>query len=164
MKKYKISKFSQHMGISIDTIKHYQECGILKPIIDSSNNYRYYNITHGERLIVSRKFRNIGFNIQDTADMISCLDGLEIKDKLFDRQKELEQLKLHYDSVKYLASLSDNFNNEAGSFVECTCPGYYFFRHTFETEFIEEDMISNSSLSKMCKFCWLFFSSKQNFF
>lgn len=150
MKKYKISKFSQYMGVSVDTIKHYQDCGILSPIIDPVNHYRYYNITHGERLIVSRKFRNLGFNINDTADLISCKNGLEIQEMLNIREKELatelEKLKLNYENVQYLSKLCHKFNKEVDTFIECTRPAYYFYRHTYEFSFIEENV--QPSLSK----------------
>lgn len=142
MKRYKIKKFSEYMGVSIDTVKHYQTCGILKPIIDPENNYRYYTITHGERLIVSKKFRNLGFNITDTAEMISSKNGSEIRHMLQQREDEIKEellrLQHNYESLKHLSTLCDLFNHKVDTFSKVMRPGYYFFRHTYNFTFIDE--------------------------
>lgn len=91
MQRLKIKNFSNHIGVSLDTIKHYQDCGIIAPEIDTTNNYRYYNMTHAERIIVSRRFRNLGFNIENTKQMISKKDGTEIQMMFQKRYAELEE-------------------------------------------------------------------------
>lgn len=143
MKQYKIKQFSQYMGVTVDTVKHYQQCEILKPVIDPENNYRYYNITHGERLIVSRRFRNLGFTVDETKELISSKDGHEIHDMLNKRQTEIQaeikQLEASSKNIEYLTMLCELFNHQVGSVQVCECPAYYFYRHTYNFAFIEED-------------------------
>ncbi|WGU94760.1 MerR family DNA-binding transcriptional regulator [Paenibacillus dendritiformis] len=45
---YKISigQVSKMYGISLDTLRHYDRIGILKPIVDPTNGYRYYFLEH----------------------------------------------------------------------------------------------------------------------
>lgn len=143
-KRYKISKFCKYMGVTTDTVKHYQNYGILQPEIDPENNYRYYNITHGERIIVSRKYRNLGFNMEETKELITKKSGLELQDMLQKRQDEmaleLRQLEYNYRSIQYLTNLCDLFNHKVGTYFVCDRPAYYFYRHTYNFEFIEENI------------------------
>lgn len=143
MKKYKIKSFAKHMGVTLDTVKHYQNCGILKPIVDPANNYRHYNITHGERLIVSRKFRNLGFSLEDTSAMISKKNGTEMKEMLEKRKAEIEQelkrLQNNYESICHLDELCELFNNNAETYDICERPAFYLYRHTYNFEFIENN-------------------------
>ncbi|WP_082112386.1 MerR family DNA-binding transcriptional regulator [Paenibacillus sp. DMB20] len=41
-----IGKVSKMYGISLDTLRHYDKIGILKPIVDETNGYRYYSLEH----------------------------------------------------------------------------------------------------------------------
>lgn len=149
-KRYKISKFCKYMGVTTDTVKHYQNYGILEPDVDPENNYRYYNITHGERIIVSRKYRNLGFNMEDTKELITNKSGIELQDMLQKRQdkmeSELRQLEYNYKSIQYLTNLCDLFNHKVGTYYVCNRPEYYFYRHTYNFEFIEENI--QPSISK----------------
>lgn len=143
MKKYKISSFAKHMGVSLDLVKHYQENKILRPEIDPINKYRYYNITHGERLIVSKKFRNLGFTVEETSELISCKDGIDISQMLRKQKKvikdELDKLEKMYNCIKEMEESCNIFIEKKGHFYEVERPAYYFYRHTFGWSFIEQN-------------------------
>lgn len=42
----KIGQISNLYGISIDTLRHYDRKGLLKPVVDPNNGYRYYSLEH----------------------------------------------------------------------------------------------------------------------
>lgn len=141
MKKYKIGTFAKYMGVSPDLVKHYQDSGILKPEVDPENNYRYYNMTHGERLIVSRKFRNLGFSVEETSNLISNKTGIDIYEMLTARKIELaEEIKLlqeKYDSIIHLQENCHLFLEEKNKFFICDRPGYYYLEHVKHKGFLD---------------------------
>ena len=51
-------------------IKHYGKYGIIKSEADEQTDYRYFNINQGEKIIESKKYRNLGFTIKELADLI----------------------------------------------------------------------------------------------
>lgn len=43
---FRIGQISNLYGISIDTLRHYDRKGLLKPVIDPESGYRYYTLEH----------------------------------------------------------------------------------------------------------------------
>lgn len=142
MKQYKISNFARLMGVTVDLVKHYQTMGILKPHVDPNNRYRYYDIRHGERLIVSKKFRNLDFSVEETHALTSRLNGEEIHDKLSNKKQELFEryqfVKQQYESIQHMEYICNLFLTQSNQVFECERPGYYYCKHTLHTEFNEE--------------------------
>ncbi|GAA4654729.1 hypothetical protein GCM10023142_18670 [Anaerocolumna aminovalerica] len=60
----RIGQVSKLYGISLDTLRHYDRKGLLKPIIDSQNDYRYYSLEHLDilEMILVGKYINIPLN------------------------------------------------------------------------------------------------------
>ena len=61
---YKIGEISRLYGIGTDSLRYYEEIGILKPRRDD-NGYRMYGINDIQTLNVLRELRSIGFSMQE---------------------------------------------------------------------------------------------------
>ena len=112
--------------------------------MDPQNNYRYYNITHAERIIVSRRFRNLGFSIGETKELINSKNGTEIHAMLQNQHssiqeqiKQLERQKGHLESLMHVCS---EFNQVPETYEITMRPGYYYYHQTQHINFIEENM------------------------
>lgn len=46
----KIGEVNKIYGVSLDTLRYYDKIGLLKPIVDPNNSYRYYSLEHLDRL------------------------------------------------------------------------------------------------------------------
>lgn len=46
----KIGEVNKIYGVSLDTLRYYDKIGLLKPIVDPNNSYRYYSLDHLDRL------------------------------------------------------------------------------------------------------------------
>lgn len=63
---YLIGEFSKIAKVSIDTIRHYEDVGILLPhFVDEETGYRYYSVQELQRLKYIRKFVNVGFTLKE---------------------------------------------------------------------------------------------------
>lgn len=96
---YKIGEISKLYDIGTDSLRYYEEIGILKPKRDE-NGYRMYSVNDIRTLNVLRELRSIGFPMKDIKEHLSDYN-LEKTVELFrkavseieNRQAELEKMK-----------------------------------------------------------------------
>jgi len=69
--RYKIGDVAGILGISPDLIRYYEEKGVVSPIKDPNNNYRYYDTWDINYLIDCLWYKNFGFSIEQIATMAS---------------------------------------------------------------------------------------------
>ena len=70
MKKYfKIGEISKLYNIGVDSIRYYEEIGIIHPE-RSSSGYRHYSIHDVWRLNVIRDLRSIGFTMEQIREYL----------------------------------------------------------------------------------------------
>ncbi|MDD3265269.1 MAG: MerR family transcriptional regulator [Dehalococcoidales bacterium] len=71
---YTVKNLAELAGVSVRTLHYYDEIGLLKPEYRNSNGYRYY----GDEAIVNLQqimfFRELGFNLEEIANIISRPD------------------------------------------------------------------------------------------
>lgn len=85
MKKYyKIGEISNLYGIGTDSLRYYEEIGILKPRRDD-NGYRMYNISDIRTLNILRDLRSIGFSMAEIKEHLADFN-LEKTLSLFRRE------------------------------------------------------------------------------
>src|ERR1700722_19137187 len=71
---YTVKKLARISGISIRTLRFYDEIGLLKPAYYGNNNYRYYE---EEQLLMLQQilfYRELGFSLNDIQKIISSDD------------------------------------------------------------------------------------------
>lgn len=95
-----VGQTSRLFNISSETLRHYDRKGILKPIIDENNGYRYYTWKEMEvlDLILEGKYLEIPLkDIKESLDKNSAqgqLDLIEYQEKVIDEKiRHLEKLK-----------------------------------------------------------------------
>jgi len=69
--RYKIGDVAGILGISPDLIRYYEEKGVVSPVKEPSNNYRYYDMWDINYLIDCLWYKNFGFGIEPIANMVS---------------------------------------------------------------------------------------------
>ena len=69
--RYKIGDVAAILGISPDLIRYYEEKGVVSPVKDPANNYRYYDTWDINYLIDCLWYKNFGFGIEQIANIAS---------------------------------------------------------------------------------------------
>lgn len=77
------------LGISPQTLRFYEQYGILTHERTGDGNYRQYSDVSMDLLMSLRKCRNCGFTVAQTADILSCEDGEAMAKMLDARAKTL---------------------------------------------------------------------------
>ena len=103
-----VNEISKLTGISVRTLHHYDEIGLLKPTAMTDAGYRLYNDTALERLQHILLFRELEFPLKDIKEILDSPDfernrALEQQIELLTMKKEhLENLILFARGIKLL--------------------------------------------------------------
>lgn len=92
----KIGVFSQLAQVSIRTLRHYDDLGLLKPeFIDPTTNYRYYTLNQLPRLTRILAFKDMGLSLEQISEWVNRdLSIDQLRTMLCSKQEELsEQIK-----------------------------------------------------------------------
>lgn len=147
MKRYKIGQFAKEMGVTQDLIKHYEKYGIVVPEKDKDSNYRYYSIRQGERLIESKLYRNLGFSIRESADLILNQDLADIRAGLAQKRTQLEEesarLERYAQHIGELERACAAFDGPDGTWRIGELPGFYFLKQTENQGFSQGEDVQN---------------------
>lgn len=88
--KYTIKEFSEHLGITTDTLRLYEKHDIVKPIKDEKNNYRYFDDLDARQLLSCRWYRSLDISLKDAAWLTMHADKTQISDTLTQKKIEIE--------------------------------------------------------------------------
>jgi DNA-binding transcriptional MerR regulator len=98
----KIGEFAQLAQVSIATLRHYDQCGLLKPsALDPDSGYRYYSLDQLPRLNRIIVLKDLGFSLQQIAQLLEenlpleQLQGMfKLKQAQIQQVIETEQIRL----------------------------------------------------------------------
>src|SRR5215212_161143 len=114
---FRIGEFSQIARVTIDTLRHYDALGLLKPEkVDGFTGYRYYSARQLSSLNRILALKEIGFSLQEIARIFQedltpkRLRGM-LKAQLIRAQSEAEAVQLRQERILtrlYYLDLEDN--------------------------------------------------------
>ncbi|TMV50052.1 MerR family transcriptional regulator [Paenibacillus mesophilus] len=103
-----IGQLSTNIGVSIRTIRYYEEVGILKPAKTSESNYRYYGRDEMDKLQLILFLKNLGFSLQSIRAALADDGRASILAKVRERQSsldaELQQMLLKKELLESVVS------------------------------------------------------------
>jgi len=72
-----IGELAEKTGLSHRTIRHYDEVGLLEASGRSEGGFRLYTQADLDRLLVIRRMKPLGFSLDEMAELLRVVDGLE---------------------------------------------------------------------------------------
>ena len=114
---YTVGKLSKILGISADTLRYYDEIGLLKPKhTDRDSGYRYYTIDQAAQVNRILEFKEFGFRLSEIGEMLA---GGALADVCRKRYSALICEKLRMDGIiEKLAGKIKNLEKEEDSSVK----------------------------------------------
>ncbi len=90
---FRIGEFSQMAQVTIRTLRHYDELGLLKPVhIDRFTDYRYYTVEQLPQLNRILALKDLGFSLEQIARSLKDdVSPEQLRGMLRMKQAELEQ-------------------------------------------------------------------------
>ncbi len=75
-RRMQIGEAAERVGLSIRTIRHYEETGLVIPSARSEGGFRLYTEPDLDRLGVIKRMKPLGFSLDEMRDLLHILDGL----------------------------------------------------------------------------------------
>ncbi|WP_406340254.1 MerR family transcriptional regulator [Streptomyces sp. NBC_00648] len=98
-KHMQIGEVAARTELSLRTIRHYEETGLVTPSARSQGGFRLYTETDVTRLMVIRRMKPLGFSLDQMRDLLDATDRLDNepgldtgeREALLKRVREYEQ-------------------------------------------------------------------------
>lgn len=87
---FRIGEYARYMGISADSLKHYENFRIVRPVV-AENGYRYYPFRQCYKLLECMSLRNFGIPLREADAMLVDDDLPQVREKLRARADELRR-------------------------------------------------------------------------
>ncbi|KEP75101.1 MerR family transcriptional regulator [Microbacterium sp. SUBG005] len=76
-KPMQIGELAERTGLSIRTLRHYDEIGLLRPSARSEGGFRLYTAEDESRLLLIRRMKPLGYSLEQMGELLAVVDGLE---------------------------------------------------------------------------------------
>lgn len=127
---FKIGHFARIGRVSVKTLHHYDDIGLLKPIhVDTLTGYRYYALDQLPRLNRILALKDLGFSLEQIASLLNEplalaeLRGmLRLKQAELQRQVQAEQARLSRVEARLKQIEREGYSPTYGIIVKSTAP------------------------------------------
>ena len=72
-----IGRVAEDLGLSIRTLRHWDEVGLVPPSVRSAGGYRLYTADDVDRLRTIRRMKPLGFTLEEMGRLLASLDVLD---------------------------------------------------------------------------------------
>ena len=72
-----IGELAERTGMSIRTLRHYDEIGLLRPSARSEGGFRLYTADDEARLLLIRRMKPLGYSLEQMGELLAVVDGLD---------------------------------------------------------------------------------------
>lgn len=83
-----IGEIAERTELSLRTIRHYEETGLVVPSARSQGGFRLYTESDVQRLMVIRRMKPLGFTLDQMRDLLEATDRLDAPDALDARERD----------------------------------------------------------------------------
>lgn len=98
-----IGEVAERTGLSLRTIRHYEEVDLVIPSARSKGGFRLYTEADVERLMVIRRMKPLDFSLEEMRDLLDITDRLAADNERAPSGEERERLRARLDSYREVA-------------------------------------------------------------
>lgn len=133
--RYKIGEVSKILDIPIDTLRFFEKKGIVSPIKDAENNYRYYESWDINFLLEYKRYRGYQFNTQETREILHKDSLKDLENRIVSKVADIDEKIQYYTLMKekteqYLDRLK-NIPHKLNKMEITNMPEIYYFVHRY---------------------------------
>ena len=141
--KFKIGEFSKLCQVTVKTLRHYEEIGLLVPFcVDEWTGYRYYNIDQLRRMNRIAYLKQLGFSLEEIIELFDegkqYPDSVLIKAKIERCKDEMERLMWRQAELAKLEDMLHKQENVMEKVFEKSLPSRVFATHRRKIDSYQE--------------------------
>lgn len=72
-----IGEVAERTGLSLRTLRHYDEVGLLSPSARSDGGFRLYTDDDVDKLLVIRRMKPLGYSLEEMLTVMRAIEGAE---------------------------------------------------------------------------------------
>jgi len=95
-----IGEVANQTGLSLRTIRYYEEMGLVVPSARTSGGFRLYTDADVARLQLIKRMKPLEFSLEETKDLLCTLDSLESSPQGPDRDALIVRLEMYHEAAK----------------------------------------------------------------
>lgn len=101
LQQMQIGEVAHQTGLSLRTIRYYEEMGLVVPSARSTGGFRLYTESDIARLQLIKRMKPLEFSLEESRDLLAVLDGLE-DDAISDttRRELVSRLEMFHEVAK----------------------------------------------------------------
>jgi MerR family copper efflux transcriptional regulator len=99
-----IGELAERTGLSLRTIRHYDETGLLKPSGRSDGGFRLYTADDLDRLMLIRRMKPLGFSLEEMGELLRVIHLRRVGDVA---STELDYRRFVDDAIARRAKLQE---------------------------------------------------------
>lgn len=90
-----IGEVAERVGLSLRTIRYYEEVGLISPSARSQGGFRLYLEADVARLQLVKDMKPLGFSLDEMRDLLGVLDQLDDEPSMAGHEQILERLAMY---------------------------------------------------------------------
>jgi DNA-binding transcriptional MerR regulator len=107
---YRIGEFAQFCGLSVKTLRYYDEIGLLKPVkVDEFTGYRYYSASQLDDVELIKMFKSCSFSLDEIVENWGNFNTAVIRNKQAELLKHIQDTMNQVKLLDYIESQSKEF-------------------------------------------------------
>jgi DNA-binding transcriptional MerR regulator len=71
-----IGEVADRVGLSLRTVRYYEEMGLIEPQTRTEGGFRLYTEAHVDRLALIKRMKPLGFTVQEMRELLDARDAL----------------------------------------------------------------------------------------
>lgn len=88
-----IGKLADRTGMSIRSLRHYDEIGLLVPSARTEGGFRLYTAEDEERLLLIRRMKPLGYSLEQMRELLDVVDELAAHPENARNRARLEEIR-----------------------------------------------------------------------
>ncbi|MGN0390778.1 MAG: MerR family transcriptional regulator [Wujia sp.] len=114
-----IGELSKLFGVGVDSIRYYEEVGILQPKRDPNNNYRLYTVEDVRKIVLIRELLNLNFSTEQIKEF-TMNRSVDKTIQLLEKELQIvnEQILSLYETKTNLQNRLDTMRNLLNNYEE----------------------------------------------
>ncbi|PPF78443.1 MerR family transcriptional regulator [Pseudoclavibacter sp. Z016] len=88
-----IGKLADRTGMSIRSLRHYDEIGLLVPSARTEGGFRLYTAEDEERLLLIRRMKPLGYSLEQMRALLDVVDELAAHPENAGNRTRLEEIR-----------------------------------------------------------------------
>ncbi|HSK54651.1 MAG TPA: MerR family transcriptional regulator [Jiangellales bacterium] len=94
LQRMQIGEVAERTGLSLRTIRYYEEVGLVRPSARTPGGFRLYTEPDVARLNLVKRMKPLEFALDEVRDLLASLDALDADEPGLDRDAQLDRLAM----------------------------------------------------------------------